>query len=60
MSGVKKAIEEVEELPRLCAPLHRCFPPRPTLCTLCGEIDPTNCPLRPASTNNPPQENERD
>lgn len=27
----------------LCSPLHRCFPPRPTVCFVCGGETNENC-----------------
>lgn len=34
------------ELPQLCSPLHRCFPPQPTICLMCKNTDPEQCPWR--------------
>lgn len=30
----------------VCAPVHRSFPPRPTLCLICKVTDVSECPLR--------------
>lgn len=31
---------------RVCSPVHRCFPPRPTICLICGYTSGTSCPFR--------------
>lgn len=34
----------------VCSPVHRCFPPRPTVCFLCGGTDRSGCLLDKASS----------
>jgi hypothetical protein len=32
--------------PKLCSPVHRCFPPQPTICFSCKNTDPQKCPFK--------------
>lgn len=41
------AMPKFEEIPKLCSPVHVCFPPRDTYCLICKETDPTKCLLHP-------------
>lgn len=41
-------IRMAKEIPRgsvLCSPVYRCFPPRPTICLICGSESSEDCPL---------------
>lgn len=33
---------------KVCSPLHRCFPPLPTICSICKRESGENCPFRKA------------